>query len=229
MTQFCINTRFNLLDNLTSMVISKITPSLILVGEGGLGKTFAIRQAIERHNLVEGQDFVFYKGYSTPRGLYNLLYDNCNKLIVFDDCDSILEDKVALNILKSALDSYEQRKISWMAKLVKGDEYPQQFDFTGQVIFISNKSKSKIDSAILSRSLVVDLEMTREDKLQRMSSILESVLPQYALSTKSEALQFLAENSLNFNLNLRTLIMVIKMRVSNPDSWQMMAKYLLQS
>ena len=117
MPTFNINQRFDLLQNMTLMVINEVTPSLILVGEGGLGKTHSVMSFIEDCGL-QPVEYVVFKGYSTARGLYNTLYDNNGKLIIFDDCDSILEDKVALNILKSALDSYSKRTISWMAKMM---------------------------------------------------------------------------------------------------------------
>lgn len=172
-------------------------------------------------------DYVFFKGYSTARGLYNTLYDNNGKLIVFDDCDSILEDKVALNILKSALDSYDKRTISWMAKMSKNEEYPQQFDFTGRIIFISNKSKEKIDGAILSRSLSIDLTMTADDKIERMNSILDKILPEVSIDVKRDALGFLNDVKENVNLNMRMLIMVSKVRLSYPDNWKDLASYMV--
>jgi len=227
-TTFNINQRFELLNNLTKMVVQDVTPSLIVTGEGGLGKTHSVTQTINECGLESGE-FVFFKGYSTARGLYNTLYDNNGKLIVFDDCDSVLEDKVAVNILKSALDSYETRKISWMARMNKNDEYPQQFDFTGRIIFISNKSKESIDGAILSRSLTVDLTMSPDEKIQRMLTILPNIMPYYSNDIKMEALAFLNENKTSANLNLRTLIMVIKMRISNPRAWRDMATYMLNS
>jgi hypothetical protein len=210
------------------MVIYDVTPSLIIVGEGGLGKTHSVSQSIDITGLQD-HEFVFFKGYSTARGLYNTLYDNNGKLIIFDDCDSVLEDKVAVNILKSALDSYETRTISWMAKMNKNDEYPQHFDFTGRIIFISNKSKSSIDGAILSRSLTVDLTMTPDEKIERMTTILPNILPEYDDEVKTEALNFLNENKEGSNINMRTLIMVIKMASSNPDTWKSMASYMLNS
>lgn len=228
MRTFTINQRFGLLQNLTKMVVNDITPSLIVTGEGGLGKTHSVSQTIGDCGL-QPTDFVFFKGYSTARGLYNTLCDNNGKLIVFDDCDSVLEDKVAVNILKSALDSYEKRTISWMAKMNKNDEYPQHFDFTGRIIFISNKSKESIDGAILSRSLTVDLTMTPVEKIERMSSILSNILPQYDMALKTEALEFLDANKESAQLNLRTLIMVIKMRVANPLQWKDMATYMLSN
>ncbi len=227
-TTFNINQRFELLNNLAKMVVQDVTPSLIVTGEGGLGKTHSVTQTITQCGLESGE-FVFFKGYSTARGLYNTLFDNNGKLIVFDDCDSVLEDKVAVNILKSALDSYEKRTISWMAKMNKNDEYPQQFDFTGRIIFISNKSKESIDGAILSRSLTVDLTMSPEEKIQRMLTILPNIMPFYSNELKMEALAFLNENKSNANLNLRTLIMVVKMRIANPDNWKDMATYMLNS
>jgi hypothetical protein len=227
MTDISINQKFDLLTKLTNMVIDGITPSLIITGEGGLGKTYLVQKAIKDKGLYE-IEWAHFKGYSTARGLYNTLYDNNGKLIIFDDCDSVLEDKVALNILKSALDSYETRTISWMAKMNKNDEYPQQFNFTGQIIFISNKSRSAIDGAILSRSLTVDLTMTSDEKIERMSHILENVLPDYPIEVKRDALEFIKEYKGVANINLRTLIMVSKMRLANSD-WREMAKYMILS
>ena len=215
-------------NTLTQMVIGGVTPSLIIVGEGGLGKTHSVTESINETDMTSN-DYVFFKGYSTARGLYNTLYDNNGKLIIFDDCDSVLEDKVAINILKSALDSYERRTISWMAKMNKSDEYPQQFDFTGRIIFISNKSKEKIDEAIRTRSLTVDLTMTPDDKIERMGSILGSILPEYSIEIKKQALEFLETVKDDVSLNMRMLIMVTKMASTYPETWKGLASYMVKS
>ena len=225
---FNINQRFQFLNDLTTMVVNNTTPSLIVTGEGGLGKTHSVTETIKSNDLSEDR-YVFFKGYSTARGLYNTLYDNNDKLIIFDDCDSVLDDKVALNILKSALDSYEKRTISWMAKMNKNDEYPQQFEFTGRIIFISNKSISAVNEAIRSRSLTVDLTMTPSDKIERMSAILENILPEYQLEFKKEALCFLSEVCNEVSVNMRMLIMVTKMRYNYPDRWRDLASYMVRS
>lgn len=224
---FTINQRFEFLNQLANMVIAGDTPSLIVTGEGGLGKTHAITQAIQASDLCS-DDYVVIKGYSTARGLYNALYDNNSRLIIYDDCDSILEDKVALNILKSALDSYERRTITWAARMNRNDEYPQQFDFTGRIIFISNKSKESMNDALLSRSLTVDLTMTPDDKITRMSSILANIMPEYDILAKTDALNFLSSVKDEVNLNIRMLIMVTKMRAAYPDNWVDMANYMIK-
>ena len=225
---FNINQRFQFLNDLTTMVVNNATPSLIVTGEGGLGKTHSVTETIKSNDLSD-DEYIFFKGYSTARGLYNTLYDNNGKLIIFDDCDSVLDDKVALNILKSALDSYEKRTISWMAKMNKNDEYPQQFEFTGRIIFISNKSISAVNEAIRSRSLTVDLTMTPSDKIERMSAILENILPEYQLEFKKEALDFLSGVCNEVSVNMRMLIMVTKMRYNYPDRWKDLASYMVRS
>jgi hypothetical protein len=220
---FTINERFEFLDDLTSMVVTGVTPSLVVTGPGGNGKTNSVKRTIES-NQLEDKDFVFFKGYSTARGLYNTLYDNNGKLIIFDDCDSVLEDKVSKNILKSALDSYEERTISW-SKMTKADEYPTQFNFTGRIIFISNKSKDSIDGALKSRSLMVDLTMTPEEKIERLTYILPNILPEYDMETKELALNFLDNVKNDVDINIRTFIMVTKMCKSFPDTWRKLASY----
>jgi len=225
---FNINQRFQFLNDLTTMVVNNTTPSLIVTGEGGLGKTHSVTETIQSNDLTN-DEYIFFKGYSTARGLYNTLYDNNGKLIIFDDCDSVLDDKVALNILKSALDSYEKRTISWMAKMNKNDEYPQQFEFTGRIIFISNKSIGDVNEAIRSRSLTVDLTMTPSDKIERMSAILENILPEYSLEFKKDALSFLSEVCNEVSVNMRMLIMITKMRYNYPDRWKDLASYMVKS
>lgn len=222
-----INQRFQYLASLADMVINNQTPSIVVVGQGGLGKTHTIKQAIY-DNCLLNEEFTFIKGYSTARGLYNTLYDNNGKLIIFDDCDSVLEDKVALNILKSALDSYDVRQITWSAKLNKSDKYPQQFNFTGRVIFISNKDKESIDQAILTRSFVVDLSMTADEKIDRMAHILADILPDFKLEDKVDALQYLDQNKDRTDLSLRSLITTTKLRVANPKNWKQIADFMLQ-
>lgn len=203
-------------------------PSLVVTGGPGNGKSHTIIKTIQENGLIESDNYVVFKGYSTARGLYNTLYDHNGKLIIFDDCDSVLEDKTSLNILKSALDSYDKRTISWMAKLGKSDEYPNQFDFTGRIIFISNKDKQDMDEAILSRSLSVDLSMTGDEKIQRMSHVLRDILPDLDMKVKQDALDFLRTNKDNDSVNLRSLIMVSKIRKEFPRKWRGISQYMLE-
>jgi hypothetical protein len=168
------------------------------------------------------------KGYSTAKGLYRTLFENNNSIVVFDDCDAVLRDPVALNLLKGALDSYGKRIISWNADM-RDDDLPRSFEFTGRVIFISNMDQDRIDQAIRSRSMMIDLSMTLDQKIARMKHIAasESFLPEYNLQIKADALDLITEiKDQCKEISLRTLIAVCKIRASNKD-YKDLATYML--
>jgi hypothetical protein len=227
MSDFNINKRFDFLKQLTTMVALGVTPSLIVTGEGGLGKTHTVQSTLNDLDC-QPEDYTVFKGYSTPRGLYNSLYDNNGKILIFDDYDSVLENKVSLNILKSALDSYDKRTITWSSMKSSSDEYPNSFEFTGTIIFISNKSSKDIDGAILSRSIVVDLSMTAEDKISRMGSIINDIMPTYDIKQKMAALKFLDKNKDGIELSIRSLIKVTKVVATYPDNWEDLATFMVK-
>ena len=169
------------------------------------------------------------KGYSTAKGLYRTLFENNGMVIVFDDCDSILKDDVAKNILKGALDSYSKRYISWMADM-RDDDLPRSFEFTGSIVFVSNMPMERVDQAIKTRSLCVDLSMSEEQKVERMEVIAKSdeFLPESSDMAKSQALAFLKANIGQIpNMSLRSLIAVTKIANTGNPQWKDLAKYVL--
>ena len=65
--------------------------------------------------------FEFVKGAMTALGcMQNFMsFPNSGNVVVFDDCDSVLLDDLALNIPKAALDSGARRRIYWNVHLPK--------------------------------------------------------------------------------------------------------------
>ena len=109
--------------------------------------------------MLPPRDYAVIKGFSTPKAMYRALFENQDKLVIFDDCDSILKDLTALNILKADLDSYGKRTISWLTER-ESEDLPTSFEFKGQVLFISNLPLDRMNSAIMSRAFTVDVSMT---------------------------------------------------------------------
>jgi hypothetical protein len=241
--KYDINTRFGFVEKLVTMVATGVQPSAVITGEGGLGKTYTVTKTLAAHGykdiseLAEFQVgsiintskcFMMVKGYSTAKGLYRTLFENQKSVIVFDDCDAVLKDPVALNLLKGALDSYGKRIISWNADM-KDDDLPRSFSFEGRVIFISNMDQDRIDQAIRSRSMMIDLSMTHDQKIDRMEFIAASdeFLPEYDAKIKSDALALIREVGKEAKeISLRTLIAVSKVRASNKE-WKDLATYML--
>ena len=236
---FSVADRFSFVEALTDMVAKGKSPSAIVTGEGGIGKTYTITKVLKDNGFLPADDaesvhlspakvYVMVKGYSTPYALYRTLYENQDRVIVFDDCDSILSDATAINLLKAALDSYAKRTVSWQTE-VKGSDLPNSFVFTGGVVFISNKSLTSLDQAVRSRALCVDLSMNAEQKLERMGHLVEdpTFQPELSSKVKADALAMIRENlSKVKNLNLRTLIQVAKIRANVPaKQWEKLALY----
>ena len=241
--RYDINTRFGFVEKLVNMVATGVQPSAVITGEGGLGKTYTVTKTLEANGYKDISDladfqvgsvintrkcFTMIKGFSTAKGLYRTLFENNKSIVVFDDCDAVLKDPVALNLLKGALDSYGKRIISWNADM-KDDDLPRSFEFTGRVIFNSNMDQDRIDQAIRSRSMMIDLSMTLDQKIDRMEFIAASdeFLPEYDATIKADALALIRKmKSECKEISLRTLIAVSKVRASNKD-WKDLATYML--
>jgi len=242
-SRFTINERFGFLSDMVLMLAKGDQASVVVTGPGGLGKSHTVMKSLTNAgftdiSLLEDfavgtklntlKSFTVIKGYSTPKGLYRVLYENKDGVIVFDDCDSVLKDPVSLNLLKGALDSYSRRIISWRADM-KDDELPQSFEFKGRVVFISNLASDKLDQAIITRSMAVDLNMTTEQKVERMRHLVsdsKEFMPEFDMAQKIDALNLIDKlRDRVKELSLRTLIQVTKIRKSAGSNWANLAEY----
>jgi len=243
--EFGINKRFEFVQQMVTMVGKKTIASAIITGQGGLGKTHTVLKSLKAQGLIDTTDLASFeegykfnssksyrvvKGYSTAKGLYRTLFEGNGQVLVFDDCDSVLKDPVALNLLKGALDSYGERWISWNADM-KDEDLPRSFKFTGSIVFISNMDADRIDQAVKTRAMCVDLSMTQMQKLERMEVIMkeDEFLPEYSINFKQDALNLLKEvaNTVD-NLSLRSLIAVTKIRAEN-ENWKDLARYIVSA
>jgi hypothetical protein len=96
-------------------------------------------------------------------------------------------------------------------------------------LFISNMDQQNIDQAIRSRSMMIDLSMTDDQKIDRMEYIAQSeeFLPEYDKAIKQDALDLIRSMKDDAKeISLRTLISISKIRASNKD-WKDLAAYVL--
>ena len=245
--KFSINERFSFISNFVTMVADKIQPSLIVAGPGGLGKTHTVIKTLKSCGLVdvsntesfiEGQKmpskrFKVVKGFSTAKGLFRLLWENKDSILVCDDMDAVLRDEVAANLLKAACDSNDERIVTWNAESRFGDDdLPRSFRFTGGIIFITNLAKAKIPQAMLTRSIVVDVSMTTAEKLERMMHIAfePEFMPEASANVKKVALDSLFKYQANVKeLSLRSLIQVVRIaqKFEGKNDFEKLVEYAL--
>lgn len=222
----------------------------------GIGKTHIVKEVLSKRLGPENKNWTIVKGKTSTLGLYSTLFVNRNSLVVFDDCDSVFSNPDGVNILKAALDSYDSRSISWISPMtinvqllsskerkelyndielkLKTDptstkiKYPNQFDFNGKVIFISNLHASKIDDAIKSRSMVIDVTLKQQDIIKRIQTILPNIEKDQSMEDKMEVLKYLEEKTKiesNKVISMRSFILALKIKTSGVPNWQRLLKY----
>jgi Cdc6-like AAA superfamily ATPase len=217
---------FQIMAELVKVVAAGHTHGLLLVGPGGLGKTWTTRETLKDLGKQEGKDYYRIPGYSTPLGLYQTLQEHPTDLFVFDDCDSIFKDEVGLNILKSALDTHPDRHISWRSNTRFIDT--KDFVFTGRVIFISNldptTNADRNFQALLTRVMTFIIGTTQTEVLNRMIRLLPVMAPDLSTESRSEIREFLEQNYTRVpNLSVRYLKHLLGLYSYSRESWQTLA------
>jgi hypothetical protein len=247
-----LRTRFEVLTEMTKAVKSGDVRAMIVTGPPGVGKSFGVEEVLAKDDLfdVMGQrkpKYEIVKGAMSAIGLYSKLYkySDPKSILVFDDCDSILLDDVALNILKAALDSSKKRTISWNtdSRLLRSEGVPDKFEFKGGAIFITNLKFENVRSkklqehlaALESRCHYIDLRMdTDREKCLRIKQIVfnpdsgrAGMLDDYEFDpvVKDEVVAFIMDNRAQMReLSLRTVLKVADLRKSFPTNWKSMAE-----
>jgi hypothetical protein len=217
------DTKFGRMASLVKVVSRGAKNSLVITGGAGIGKSYVVTETVKTEGLTKGQDYFVIKGKITTASLYQTLFMHRHgALLIFDDCDSVWNDQDSANILKAALDSYDVRTISWIsARTVnvsrmsdddkkafndnldlkiaadpddRSIKFPSEFDYEGKIIFISNLKMKDMDDAVLNRSAKIDMDITQEQIIQRLETLLPNLGdPDVPLDAKKEILGFLKE------------------------------------
>jgi predicted AAA+ superfamily ATPase len=241
-----IGQRFDILDQMTKATIAGDVRAMIVVGPPGVGKSYGVEKQLEHSGLFDklsGRKIKYevIKGAMTPIGLYCTLYKHSdrNNVLVFDDCDSVFQDDLSLNILKAALDSGKKRRIYWNSDsaMLRREGVPDMFDFKGACIFITNlqfqnlKSKKLQDhlEALQSRCHFLDLTLdTTRDKILRIRQIFRKgdLFQDYELTAEQgeEIVQFMQDN----HARLREISLRMALKLADltkiGENWQALAE-----
>ena len=238
--------RFEILQQMTRATIAGDVRAMIVVGPPGVGKSYGVEYELEKSGLFDKISsrkikYEIIKGAMSPIGLYCTLYkhSDANNVLVFDDCDSVFQDELALNILKAALDSGKKRRIHWHSdsSMLRREGVPDCFDFKGGAIFITNlkfdnlKSKRMQDhlEALQSRCHFLDLTLdTMRDKFLRIKQIFRQgqLFNDYDLSPEvgEEILAFMdaSKNRLR-EMSLRMALKLADLTKVSESNWKALA------
>ena len=238
--------RFDMLEDMTRATKKGDVKAMIVSGPPGVGKSHGVEKVLGKHDLIatlseRAPKYEVVKGAMSAIGLYCKLFKMADKdnVIVFDDCDSIFSDELSLNILKAALDSKKRRMIHWNTDSFKlrNEGVPDQFEFKGSAIFITNIKFDNVKSAKMrdhltaleSRCHYIDLAIdTDREKLLRIKQITnDGMLDEYKLSSEvvQDIIDFVDINKKRLReLSLRTVLKVADLAKAFPTKWEAMAE-----
>lgn len=239
-----IRTRFAMLGEMTKAVKKGDVRAMIVSGPPGVGKSHGVEEVLDRYKMMEDlgakKTHEVIKGAMSPIGLYCKLFKmaDAGNVVVFDDCDSIFQDDLSLNILKAALDSKKSRWIHWNTDSFKlrNEGVPDKFKFEASAIFITNMKFDKVKGklrehleALESRCHYMDLTIdTERDKMLRIKQVIQDgMLDNYKLTdeVKTEIIDFVDINKKRLReLSLRTVLKVADLAVAFPDRWESFAE-----
>lgn len=236
--------RFSVLDSMTRAVKKGDVRAMIVSGPPGVGKSFGVEGVLGKHELMAEvanneklKKFEIIRGDISPPLLFTKLYEfSDNKsILVFDDCDSVLQDEDSLNMMKSALDSNNKRILSYYkdSRVLENAGCPNQFEFKGGAIFVTNlkfdmvrskKMRSHLE-AIESRCHYLDLTIdTDREKILRIKQIIgDGMLNRYNFSTEEvqELIDFIEKNQKRMReLSLRAVLKLADLKICMPEDWR---------
>lgn len=236
--------QFSILEDMTAAVAKGIVRGMVVTGPPGVGKSFGVERILQEQQAIKKvsggtMTLGMEKGAASPIGLYKLLYEYSTpgSLLILDDCDTVLTDETSLNLLKAALDSSKNRRISWRSEsmTLKREDIPTSFNFHGSIIFITNvnfeRCKGKIADhlkAIMSRCHYLDLTMdSMRDRFLRCRQIVaDGMLDSYNFTDheKQEILDFVYNNKDRLReVSLRMVTKLADLRKMDPVNWEIYA------
>lgn len=133
-------TVFDDIEDLLSLVASGKWRTLIVCGQGGIGKTFHITNGPRSLKALlgsEGDKWTYHSGTkAAPFSFYKTLFQERDKVIVFDEADSLLKNPDIVMMLKPILDTSGDNMAEYMSgtyntvgmSIEEIEEYSKQCD-----------------------------------------------------------------------------------------------------
>lgn len=168
--------------------------SRMILGSVGIGKSFTVLDELR----LEGVKFIHITGgIKDSKALYVTLCKNNDPdmVIVFDDVNDILRRRQNVEILRAAVTNEKERLITYFDNRIILDgikSYQPRVNFKSKVIIITNIPKSKVDSAIVSRTSPIEIIVDKFAIAPFIEENLENAPPSHVpLEWKKEAWHYI--------------------------------------
>jgi hypothetical protein len=237
--EFAIRTNFEVMTELTELLVGGHVQSLIVSGASGIGKSFEMIKRLDQAvDNGEIESFKQLKGDMSAVGLYAALYENRHAgcVLVLDDLD-VFDDKTSLDLLKAVLDTNKTKEVSWnkASSWLEKQGIPNDFSYQGTCVFLTNidfnaeiNRKSSLTphlKAFLGRCSYLDLGIhTNKAVLVRIKQVLTETSMAVDNDITEEEQELIIEWLEMFQdqlseLSLRTVLKIAGYMAGSPSKW----------
>jgi len=172
---------------------------LFIRGKGGIGKSWQARKALVKNNA----DFVEIAGDITEAYLYRLLFENNGKIIWFKDTVKLLSCPGAINLLKAATETEDQKILTKNNYSKDQSDLPDKFLCRCKFLFDYNNvfgTNSDDFEALTSRGDYMELPLSNNDVKAILSKIAKE---DWQKEVTNKVIECFQSNGM-VKLNLRT-------------------------
>lgn len=215
--------------------------SMTITGASGVGKSFNIINRLKSDDERGMVNFHYLNGKCTTLGLFMAIWEarQVGSVLLLDDVD-VYDNEDKINLLKAALESDDERIMTYKtsSKVLADAGIPQQFDFNGKIIFITNKDLVKISkgntdlaphvSAIMTRGVFVDLCLHDNESIMiHIETIMSTtnIVKRYVSDSDAvEILDFMVENAVKLRSpSLRLPVQLAGLVKAHGPKWRTIA------
>ena len=138
---------------------------LVIRSHGGLSKTHTVK------HTISDADCQFFNGHATPLSIYMKLHEHPDDLVVFDDVDSLINNKVTVSLLKQFCELSDNKIIRYSTThKFNGAVVEPDFKSNNKVCLLCNDFKriGRNIKALITRGIYIDFRPSHKEILNKM-------------------------------------------------------------
>jgi len=183
---------------------------LIIQSRGGVGKSY------HAEHILDSSTSHTFTGHVTPYSLFKITSQHANKRLIFDDVDTLLQNKTNVALLKQITDTTEPRTVKWQTTR-GGENASESFTSNNQTLVLANQTKWNTADlqALKTRAIYVEFTPTNQEVMSQLSQFFND----------DEILSFISDElePKPFTLNFRMPIKAKELKNAGID-WKMYLK-----
>jgi len=181
---------------------------IIIFSKGGLGKTF-------NANKILGDDVCKIGSHITPLGLFQYGYEYKDKLIWFDDVESLFNSDKLVGLMKQFSQTQPVKHIKFLtSRVIKNDEatIPKEYETKSKILMTCNsisRLKNPSVNALLDRGIIVFFSPSKKEMINYIKN-----------EFKNFDKEVLNEISKKVSFSLRDYIKAYQLKEADFEDWR---------